>query len=49
MGKPFDANGPLGVIGYDTVYLARDGAGFMHGSVCNVDGGRGYVVVVGAA
>ena len=47
-GTPAGTSGSPEAIAHAAVYLASDEAIFMHGSVIDVDGGRGSVAVVGA-
>lgn len=47
-GTPAGTSGPPEAIAHAAVYLASDEAAFVHGSVLDVDGGRGSVAVVGA-
>ncbi|CAA9439475.1 MAG: putative dehydrogenase (putative secreted protein) [uncultured Rubrobacteraceae bacterium] len=48
-GTPAGTSGPPEAIAHAAVYLASEEAAFVHGSVLDVDGGRGSVAVVGAA
>ena len=47
-GTPAGTSGPPEAIAHAAVYLASDEAAFVHGSVIDVDGGRGSVAVMGA-
>ena len=46
-GTPVGTSGPPEAIAHAAVYLASDEADFVHGSVIDVDGGRGSVAVFG--
>ena len=46
-GTPVGTSGPPEAIAHAAVYLASDEAAFVHGSVIDVDGGRGSVAVFG--
>ena len=48
-GTPAGTSGPPEAIAHAAVYLASDEAAFVHGSVFDVDGGRGSIAVVGTA
>jgi len=45
-GTPANAIGSPGAIAHAAVYLARDEAAFVHGTVLDVDGGRTSVAVI---
>lgn len=45
-GTPAGTSGPPEAIAHAAVYLASDEAAFVHGSVIDVDGGRGSVAFV---
>ena len=47
-GTPAGTSGPPEAIAHAAVYLASDEAAFVHGTVIDVDGGRGSTAVVGA-
>ena len=46
-GTPAGTSGPPEAIAHAAVYLASDEAAFVHGSVLDIDGGRGSTAVVG--
>jgi NAD(P)-dependent dehydrogenase (short-subunit alcohol dehydrogenase family) len=47
-GTPAGASGTADAIAHAAVYLASDEAAFVHGTVIDVDGGRGSVAVIAA-
>ena len=47
-GTPAGTHGTPGAIAHAAVYLASDGAAFVHGTVIDVDGGRTGVAVIAA-
>jgi NAD(P)-dependent dehydrogenase (short-subunit alcohol dehydrogenase family) len=45
-GTPAGASGSPDAVAYAAVYLASDEAGFVHGTVIDVDGGRVGVALI---